>query len=196
MSERTVTGTSAEHNHGHGPMPVERAPHLLNPLRALILSPGALAKRLDLHDDSRVLELGPGPGYFSPEIARRVPQGKLVLVDVQQGMLDMAKKRLDKQRLFNVEYLLADAVSIPLPSESFDVAFMVAVLGEVSDRRRCLRELYRLLRPRGQLSDTEQPGDMDYAPMPVNKALIEGEGFLFEKAYGRGKNYTVNFRKP
>ena len=42
--------------------------------------------RLDLSPDFRVLALGPGPGYFSPTVARSVPEGKLVLVDVQQEM--------------------------------------------------------------------------------------------------------------
>ena len=73
------------HIHEPGtPMPHTHAAHLLNPLRALALSPRTLVRRLELKPDFAVLELGPGPGYFSPEVARAVPQGKLMLVDVQQ----------------------------------------------------------------------------------------------------------------
>ena len=186
---------STKNNHQHGPMPVERASHLLNPLRSLILSPGSLAKRLDLKNNSIVLEVGPGPGYFSPKIARQIPQGKLVLVDVQQEMLNIARKRLEKAGITNAECVHGDIVSLSLSNESFDVAFLVAVLGEVSDQTRSLRELYRLLRPKGLLSITEQPGDGDFIPKIDLQAQVEREGFRLEKSYGHGKNYTINFRK-
>lgn len=45
-----------------------------NPLRRLVLSPETLAKRLPLSDSSRILELGPGSGYFSAALAARVPR--------------------------------------------------------------------------------------------------------------------------
>ena len=44
-----------------------------------------------------VLEVGPGPGYFSPHIAKIINQGKLHLMDIQAEMLEHAKRRLDKK---------------------------------------------------------------------------------------------------
>jgi len=184
-----------KHDHGHRPMPYEHASHLLNPLRKLILSSKKLAKRLELRKDAKVLELGPGPGYFSLEVARSIPAGILVMVDIQQEMLDMARKRLEKKGIANVEYIKGDAASLPADNESFDAAFLVSVLGEVPNRGQCLRELHRVLRPKGLLSITEQPGDPDFIPMPEIQRLAEKEGFKIETTYGRGKNYTVNFRK-
>jgi len=147
--------------------PYAKAHHLLNPLRSLILSPEKLVARLDLSPDFKVLELGPGPRYFSPTVARSVPEGKLVLVDVQQEMLDMAKERFEGKGITNVEYYRGDAVSLTLESESFDVAFLVAVLGEVPDRSACLGELRRVLCPVGLLSITKfRLGDPDFIPKP------------------------------
>ncbi len=186
---------SNNHDREPGPMSYQHASHLLNPLRRLILSPKQLAKRLDLREDSKVLELGPGPGYFSLEVARSIPAGKLVLADIQQEMLDMARKRLEKRGIANVEYQKGDAASLPLDSESFDVVYLVAVLGELPGRGQCLREIHRLLGPKGLLSITEQPGDPDFMPMAEVKRLAEREGFHFERTYGRGRNYTINFRK-
>ncbi|MGB9663165.1 MAG: class I SAM-dependent methyltransferase [Moorellaceae bacterium] len=180
----------------HELMPYKEASHLLHPLRKLFLSPGKLVKRLYLQKNSRVLELGCGPGYFSIEVARSIPQGTLVLVDIQQEMLDMARKRLEGRGLVNVEYVRGDAQCLPLEDESFDVAFLVSVLGEVPDTRRCLQELHRVLKPNGLLSITEQPHDPDALPMDKILKLGQEEGFFFEKSFGRGKNFTVNFRKP
>jgi hypothetical protein len=55
-----------------GMYPVEYARWLLNPLRYLIMPPGRMADRLQLLPTDRVLEVGCGPGFFSPAVARRI----------------------------------------------------------------------------------------------------------------------------
>jgi len=182
--------------HEARPMPHEQAGHLLNPLRRFMLSPKGLVQRLDLEPDSRVLELGPGPGYFSPEVARSIPNGTLVLVDVQQEMLDMARGRLESKGVTNVDFLRGDAVALPLGDASFDVAFLVAVLGEVPDREACLREIYRVLRPNGLLSITElKLADPDSIPLADMLRLLETAGFQRCERFGRLTHYTINCRK-
>lgn len=180
----------------HEPMPHTQAHHLLNPLRGLILSPKGLVRRLNLRPDSTVLELGPGPGYFSPEVARAVPGGRLVLVDVQQEMLDMAKERLEAKGIGNVEYRRADAISLPAESESFDVVFLVTVLGEVPDRDACLREIHRVLRPHGLLSITEfKIGDPDFISRPELTASVQSAGFRCCARHGILFHYTIDCQK-
>jgi ubiquinone/menaquinone biosynthesis C-methylase UbiE len=188
---------TASHKHEPGtPMPYANAPHLLNPIRALVLSPGALVRRLGLKPDFMVLELGPGPGYFSPAVARAVPKGKLVLVDVQQEMLEMAKKRLDGQGVANAEYRQGDALSLPAEDGSFDVAFLVAVLGELPDRDRSLEELHRVLRQDGLLSVTEmRVFDPDAVPLAELQSSVEAAGFRRCSRHGRLLHYTLGFRK-
>lgn len=177
-------------------MPYTEARHLLNPLRTLIQSPKRLVKLLDLKPDSRVLELGPGAGYFSPELARAVPQGKLVLVDVQQEMLDMAKERLKDRGFKNVEYRRGDAAYLPVESESFDAVFLAMVLGEMPNREACLKEIRRVLRPEGLLSITElKLGDPDFLPMSEVLRSVQAAGFRCRAKRGFSFNYTVNFRK-
>lgn len=182
------------HKGNAGPMSVKHAAHLLNPLRKFILSPSKLVSRLSLNPDASVLEVGPGPGYFSEEVARGVPNGRLTLVDIQQEMLNMAKKRLDEFGLTNIAYVQADAAVLPFEKEVFDVIFLVAVLGEIPDKKECIAELHRVLCPGGLLSITEQPGDPDYIRIDKMKKLV-GEMFFLEQTFGSGRNYTANFRK-
>ncbi len=182
--------------HKPRPMPYTKARHLLNPLRSLILSPEKLVQRMQLRPDFRVLELGPGPGYFSPTVARSIPKGKLVLVDIQQEMLDMARERLEGKGIANVEYYRGDAVSLPLESESVDVVFLVAVLGELPDRSACLKEVCRVLCPEGLLSITEfKLGDPDFIPEPEMIGSVEDTGFRCCATHGNLLSYTANFRK-
>ena len=179
-----------------GVYPHQLAFALDSPLRRLILSPEELARRLHLAEDARVLEIGPGPGYFSLEVARRLPQGRLELLDLQMAMLEKVRRKLEAADLHNAGFAQGDATQLPFRQGEFDVVFLVAVLGEVPDPAACLRDIHRVLRPGGLLSVTEQPGDPDFQPLPVVRSLAEAQGFAFVERFGRYRNYTANFSKP
>ncbi len=181
---------------GRGTYPHQLSFVLGSALRRLVLSPGELAGRLHLEATSRVLEVGPGPGYFSAEVARSVPRGRLELFDLQREMLEKARRRLQAAGIHNAGFTRGDACNLPFTRSAFDVAFLVAVLGEVPDPAACLRGIHRVLRPGGLLSITEQPGDPDALPLPAVRELAERAGFEFVESFGRGKNYTANFRRP
>jgi uncharacterized protein len=181
---------------GPGVYPHQYAGALLNPLRRFVLSPARLARRLELAPAMRVLELGPGPGYFSPELARRVPQGKLVLVDLQPEMLQKAAARLRRAGLRNFEGHAAHAAALPLENDSIDVASLVAVLGEIDEQAASLAELLRVLKPGGLLSITELLGDVDRVPREAVHERALAAGFMPARGYGSRRNFTLNFRKP
>jgi ubiquinone/menaquinone biosynthesis C-methylase UbiE len=154
---------------------------LLFPLRRIILSPATLVRHLHLTPASRVLEVGPGPGYFSIDVARAIPDGRLELVDIQREMLAKARGRLLRAGLRNVGYARATAVALPFRSGAFDVVFLVAVLGEVSDPKACLASIADVLRPGGVLAVIELPGDPDAIDVEQLRTLSRGSGLdLFE----------------
>lgn len=175
-------------------MSYKKADHLLNPLRKFILSPSKLTSYLSLKQSANVLELGCGPGYYSAAVARNIPNGKLMLVDIQQEMLDMAKKRLAALGVSNVDYVQADAAALPFENDAFDTVFLIAVLGESSDKEMCIKELHRVLREGGLLSVSEQSYDPHFIPVSEMKSLL-GDMFDCERTYGSSRNYTSNFRK-
>jgi ubiquinone/menaquinone biosynthesis C-methylase UbiE len=178
---------------GRGVYPPEFAWLLLLPLRRLIISPGELADRLSLSSWDRVLEIGPGPGYFSVEVARRVPDGHLELVDLQPGMLERARRRLERAGITNASLGAGDAASLPYASATFDVVFLVTVLGEIADRERAAGELGRVLRAGGRLSITESAGDPDRLSTSDLTALMEPRGFRFVDSVGGLRARTVSF---
>ncbi|MCW8945503.1 MAG: methyltransferase domain-containing protein [Sedimenticola sp.] len=180
---------------GKGVFPPKYAFTLLIPFRNIFLSPRKLIQRLDLREDYNVLEIGPGPGYFSTHIAKTLKSGRLVLLDIQQEMLDFAKKRLDKRNIKNVDYKLTDGNSLDLESDSFDSIFMVTVIGEVDNKDRYLKEVYRILKVDGILSISELAGDPDKISIDEVQALVSAYGFEVSDAFGNRLNYTVNFRK-
>lgn len=178
-----------------GVFPYQYAFTLLIPLRNIFLSPRQLIKRLNLKDNMNVLELGPGPGYFSIKIAKAIPKGRLVLADIQQKMLDFAQKRLDKRGIRNVDYYLCDGDSFRFEDNSFDRIFMVTVIGEVKNKNQYFREFHRILKKGGILSISELAGDPDKMTIEEIKEFAHNHDFTFQELFGNEKNYTINFKK-
>jgi ubiquinone/menaquinone biosynthesis C-methylase UbiE len=168
---------------------------LLIPLRNVLLSPRRLIERLELKESSNALEVGPGPGYFSAKVASILTRGRLVIADIQPEMLDIAKKRLDKRGLSNVEYRQCDGRAFDLPDSSFDRIFLVAVMGEVENKESYMSEFRRMLKTGGILSISEIAGDPDKMPADSLRRLASGAGFNFYRFYGNKWSYTLNFRK-
>lgn len=167
-----------------------------NPFRRLLISPETVADRLPLSESSRILELGPGSGYFSVTLAARVPQGRLELFDVQPEMLAKAERNLQARGFQNVGYTAGDAgEELPYPDDSFDVILLVCVLGEVRQQGRCLSSLHRVLRPAGTLAVHECIPDPDRIPFTALREIVEARGFRFEHRWGGWWNFTATFSK-
>ena len=180
---------------GRGAYPHQLSFVLLTPLRALLLSPAELVRRLGVAEDARVLEIGPGPGYFSPAVARRVARGRLELFDLQREMLAKARRRLRRAGATNVGFVQGDGTRLPYRDASFDAAFLVAVLGEVPDPRACVAEIARVLRPGGVLSVSELPGDPDALSASEVREMAEKAGLVPSESFAIRGGFTGNYRK-
>ena len=166
-----------------------------NPLRRWYMRP--CLNRVGIRPGERVLELGPGPGAFTVEVARRTePGGTLIAVDIQPKMIAAVERKVQAAGQTNVETHVADACNLPLEDESLDRAFLITVLSEISDRERALAELYRVLRPGGIVSFTEEFLDPDYPLARTTIRWAEQAGFELAERYGNWWMYTLNFRKP
>ncbi len=164
--------------------------------RNWLLSPEDLVKRLPLKQDSRVLEVGSGSGFYSVAVAKAIPKGKLELLDLQKAMLEKARRKMDSAGLKNVAYTAAIADEpIPFENENFDLVFMVTVLGEVKDPEFLIREANRILPRGGTLSVSEHLSDPDFVSLNKLRELLEKNGFSFRRKFGNNWSYTANFEK-
>ena len=180
---------------GRGTYPHQLAGVLLFPLRRMILSPERLVRHLRLTRASRVLEIGPGPGFFSIDVARAVPEGRLELVDIQREMLPKARRRLRRAGVRNAGYTQATAVTLPFRAGAFDVAFLVAVLGEVPDPKACLAAIADVLRPGGLLAVAELPGDPDAVTEEQLRTLSQGTGLELVDAERVSRAFLARLRR-
>ncbi len=179
----------------HFPVPAFVAARLNNPIRRALQPPEQVVEASGIRPGMTVLELGPGPGTFTLEAARRVgPDGRVIAVDVEARMISILQRAVAAAELSNVEAHVADAYRLPVPDASVDLAFMVTVLAEIPDRQRALAELKRVLKPEGNLSVTEAVFDPDYPRASTVTRWCEEAGFRLVDRTMRGLWYTLQFR--
>jgi ubiquinone/menaquinone biosynthesis C-methylase UbiE len=166
-----------------------------NPVRRAVFKPARVIEHVGLNGAEQVLELGPGPGFFSVEIARRLTYGRLELFDLQPEMLAKARRRLERAGFTDVGFTAGQAgEEFPFPDNHFDVAFLAAVIGEVPDQQACIRSLNRVLKAGGQLVFVEMLMDPDRLSVEQLRDLAEPAGFDFVEATGNRWQHIVRFR--
>ena len=164
------------------------------PIRRRYMRP--ILDRVGMQPGETVLELGPGPGAFTVDAARRLgAYGKLIAVDIQPAMIAQVEARVRQAGLTNVETHVASAYELPIEDASVDRAFLVTVLPEIPDPVRGLREVYRVLKPGGVFSTTEEYLDPDYPRRKTTIAWAQAAGFELAECLGNWFVYTLNFRK-
>ena len=113
-----------------------------------LITRARLREALAPQPGERLLEVGPGTGYYALPVAEWLgPDGTLEVFDLQQEMLDHTLRRAGEAGLTTLVPTQGDARSLPYPDDAVDGAYLVTVLGEIPDQEAALRELARVVRP-------------------------------------------------
>ena len=156
---------------------------------------GRLIEILEPRPGERLLELGPGTGYYSLDVAPRLDDGSLDVLDVQQEMLDHTMREAASRGISNVVPTNADARSLPYEADSFDGAFLVTVLGEIPDQVAAVNELARVIKPGGRLVVGETLLDPHVVTPGKLRTRVESAGLEFERQVGTPLAYFARFRR-
>ncbi|MEO8092702.1 MAG: methyltransferase domain-containing protein [bacterium] len=144
----------------------------------------------------RVLEIGPGTGYYTLDLAGWVgPAGTVQIFDIQQEMLDHTMRSAAERAIANVEPTLGDAASLPYADESVDAVVLVTTLGEIPDQAAALGEIARVLAPDGRLVVGELVGDPHYTSPGALMALGEAAGLSVAQRSGPAFGYFARLVK-
>lgn len=108
--------------------------------------------RLGLKPYITVADIGCGWGYIGQLLLRKIlPGGAICGVDIDQKLIKQAIDLGDE----NTHYLVGDAQSIPLKSESVDLAICQAVLIHLADPKSAVAEMARIVKPGGKVAAIE-----------------------------------------
>jgi ubiquinone/menaquinone biosynthesis C-methylase UbiE len=155
-----------------------------------VISRDRLREVLAPEPGERILEIGPGTGYYTLDIAEWIgPDGRVEIFDLQQEFLDHVGRRAAERGIGNVVPTQGDATALPYEDASIDAVVLTAVLGEIPDPPAALREIRRVLKPGGRLVVGELFGDPHFTTLNSLKRQAAGVGLSYETHSGNWLAY-------
>lgn len=96
-----------------------------------------------------VLDVGCGPGTITADLARFVPGGSVLGIDIPSDVMETAQRERGSD---TVRFEVGDVYALGFDDDSFDVVHAHQVLQHLGDPVAALREMRRVLRPGGTLA--------------------------------------------
>lgn len=121
-----------------------------NPSRNAWQKPQQVIAALHLKPNDVVVDLGAGTGYFTVRLARALPHGRVIAVDIEPHMLAWIRHRAARDRLGNISTVLGTADS-PRVSGPIDVMLVVNTFHHIDHRADYFRRVAPLLAPGGRV---------------------------------------------
>lgn len=105
---------------------------------------GTAIGHMNIRDDDCVLDLGIGTGQSLLFYPRK---GRVIGIDLSDGMLREARKKVREHDLNHVTLVQANALQLPFPDDCFDHVFISHVISVVSDPVQLVKEAQRVAKP-------------------------------------------------
>ena len=152
---------------------------------------------LGVAEGMTVLDAGCGPGRVTLPLGKAVgADGKVIAVDLQQGMLDVVQRKAQQENFTMIEFAKLPLGEGKLPAYQADRAVMAAVLGEIPQQAAALQEVFAALKPGGVLAIAETIFDPHYQRKAHVLDLAQAAGFAEVGFTGNALAYTVYLQKP
>lgn len=108
-----------------------------------------LVKHLAPRPGDVILDVGTGPGIYATDLAKSVPDCKVVGVDISARFVEIAQRRARRIGITNTEFRLGNVERLAFSSNTFDKVICAGVISLVANREQALAEIHRVLKPGG-----------------------------------------------
>jgi ubiquinone/menaquinone biosynthesis C-methylase UbiE len=96
-----------------------------------------------------IVDVGCGPGFLLLEIAKLIPDSKLIGVDFSEDMLRIARQKALEKKVDSISFKLGPAEKIPLPDNYIDIVVCLSSFHDFSNPEDTLSEIYRITKKNG-----------------------------------------------
>jgi ubiquinone/menaquinone biosynthesis C-methylase UbiE len=150
-------------------------PWLDRPEREDEEQPAKVIEALELKGGEVIADLGAGSGYFTFRLAPKVGEkGRILAVEIQDEMIAELKKRIDKNKVTNVETIKCTGSDPKLPEAGVDIVLMVDVYHEIAFPYEVMTAIRKALKPGGRVVFIEYRKEDPKVPIKeVHKMSIE-----------------------
>jgi len=153
------------------------AAQLDDPARDAWQKPDDVIRALAPAPDAVIADIGAGTGYFSVRLARAVPRGRVIGVDIEPDMVRYLAQRAQRDGLANLSAQLG-AADDPRLAVKVDLVLLVDTYHHIAARESYFSRLRSSLNPRAQVAIVDFRRASPYGPpesMRVPRAQAERE---------------------
>lgn len=152
--------------------------------RAKWQKPEKVIRALGIKAGQTIAEIGPGPGYFTFRLAKAVgKQGRVLAAEVEPKLISILRERLEKKKVTNVTPVLGMQDNPLLPQGIADQILIVNTFHHFPQGLAYLRNLKRVLKPKGRLVNIDfHGGELPMGPPPEEKLSRDEFVTLAQKA--------------
>ncbi|NNE93062.1 MAG: class I SAM-dependent methyltransferase [Verrucomicrobiales bacterium] len=155
--------------------------------------PSLVMKNLELKETDVIADIGAGSGYFTFMMSPLVPKGKVLAVDIEQGMLDFIQGKAKRDGVKNVESVLGTIEDTKLPEGKVDAVLMVDAYHEFSHPREMMESIVKGLRPGGRVILLEYRGEDPSVPIKPLHKMTQKQAIAEMEAVGLKHKETRDF---
>lgn len=107
---------------------------------------------LQLQDTDTVLDIAAGTGEPGLTIATKVKSGRVIITDLAEDMLSIARNNAQQRGITNIETIACDVCELPFADNSFDAISCRFGFMFFPDMLLAAKEMARVLKPGGRLA--------------------------------------------
>lgn len=129
-----------------------------------------MLRNLGVKDDSFVLEVGSGPGFYTKVLLDNFVNSEIISLDNDEALLNFAHNML-KNYGNRVSFIQDDIMKCTMPDNYFDIIVARFVFQHLSDPITALKEIYRILKPGGKVIIIDVDSDLWGLTYPKNELI-------------------------
>lgn len=142
------------------------------------LNPEEVLNQLKLQAEMTAAEFGSGAGSFSLALAKRIPEGKIYALDIQEEPLSVLASQAKQAGLKNIETIRCDLEEeggSTLPNDFLDLVLIPNTLFQIDNKKAVLKEAARVLKRGGELLVVDWKEESPLGPKPAEVRVSDKE---------------------
>lgn len=163
----------------------------------MFVSPITNLKMFGLRENDMVADLGSGTGFYTLEIAKLVPSGRVYAVELEKDYVELIKHKASEAKLKNVECIFGDIEKIggtKIKNSLLDKVVLSNVFFQLGDKDLCIEEIKRILKSGGRVLFVDWSTDSSFRlPNKVAKdrarEMFERKGFALDREIDAGEHH-------
>ena len=140
--------------------------------------------------DTRVIEFGCGPGFYSSRLAAHFPRISVLGIDSSENQLNWARAKAESLNIDNCSYERLNVLALSCDDSTFDALIASRLFTVLPQRERAIAEMFRILRAGGRCFVAE-PRRVFRASIPLFSMWLLASMTRFKNGYREPSKATV-----